>query len=375
MVIHLWGKFFMAAWRGQRALTWITGAVAFLVSIGTAFTGYLVQQNFDSQWIATQAKDGLNSVGIGACFNVLNYGQMLLWHVLLLPVAVGPDGLARALVRRGVRAVVDAGALAAAPRHAARRPVEALTVVRGGDVSASDQAAGARGRAPTRPLRPGQGARRSPSSWWRCSPCVLAVRLLLARRTSASPCSDGPRPRPDDFVATAAARARRARAASPPTARPTTTTAPGRSDRPARTCSGGSASTIPVDPAERLRPVARCDTVSGDAAAGRRPRHATTRATAPQRQTWAIELRRRARQGARRRPGQGAPGRLRPGADADRPACSRWPSPAALDGAARHQRQRFYQHDYTKPLLFLADGAYLEIAGPAAAPGRRPSGG
>ena len=41
MVVHLWGKFFMAAWRGRRALTWMTGAVAFLVSIATAFTGYL----------------------------------------------------------------------------------------------------------------------------------------------------------------------------------------------------------------------------------------------------------------------------------------------------------------------------------------------
>jgi ubiquinol-cytochrome c reductase cytochrome b subunit len=28
-------------------------------------------------------------VGIGAWFNVLNPGQMLLWHVVLLPVAVG----------------------------------------------------------------------------------------------------------------------------------------------------------------------------------------------------------------------------------------------------------------------------------------------
>ena len=42
MVIHLWGKFWMAAWRGKRALTWVTGVVAFLASIGTAFTGYLV---------------------------------------------------------------------------------------------------------------------------------------------------------------------------------------------------------------------------------------------------------------------------------------------------------------------------------------------
>ncbi len=88
MVVHLWGKFFMAAWRGKRAATWITGAIAFVTSIGTAFTGYLVQSNFDSQWIATQAKDGLNSVGIGAFFNVLNYGQMLLFHALLLPVVV-----------------------------------------------------------------------------------------------------------------------------------------------------------------------------------------------------------------------------------------------------------------------------------------------
>ena len=89
MVIHLWGKFFMAAWRGRRAMTWITGAIAFTASVGTAFTGYLVQQNFDSQWIATQAKDGLNSVGIGAYFNVLDFGQMLMWHIVLLPAVLG----------------------------------------------------------------------------------------------------------------------------------------------------------------------------------------------------------------------------------------------------------------------------------------------
>jgi quinol-cytochrome oxidoreductase complex cytochrome b subunit len=89
MVIHLWGKFWMAAWRGNRSLTWITGVVAFLGSIGTAFTGYLSQSNFDAQWISTQAKDGLNSVGVGAWFNVLNPGQMLLWHVVLLPFVLG----------------------------------------------------------------------------------------------------------------------------------------------------------------------------------------------------------------------------------------------------------------------------------------------
>ena len=104
MVIHLWGKFFMAAWRGRRAMTWVTGAVAFLASIGTAFTGYLVQQNLDSQWISTQAKDGLNSVGIGAYFNVLDFGQMLMWHIVLLPLVLGVLAVVHVLLvrKRGV---------------------------------------------------------------------------------------------------------------------------------------------------------------------------------------------------------------------------------------------------------------------------------
>jgi len=88
MVIHLWGKFFMAAWRGKRAMTWILGVVTFLASIVTAFTGYLSQTNFDSQWISTQAKDGINATGGGAFFNVLNFGQMLMWHIALLPIAL-----------------------------------------------------------------------------------------------------------------------------------------------------------------------------------------------------------------------------------------------------------------------------------------------
>ncbi len=89
MVVHLWGKFWMAAWRGRRLATWITGVVAFMASIMTAFTGYLIQTNFDSQWIASEAKDGFNSMGIGAYFNALNTGQAILLHVSLLPLALG----------------------------------------------------------------------------------------------------------------------------------------------------------------------------------------------------------------------------------------------------------------------------------------------
>jgi hypothetical protein len=88
LVIHLWGKFWMAAWRGRRTWTWITGVVAFVASVVECFTGYLSQQNFDSQWISTSGKDAFNSVGVGAFFNVMNFGQMLMWHIVLVPIVL-----------------------------------------------------------------------------------------------------------------------------------------------------------------------------------------------------------------------------------------------------------------------------------------------
>jgi hypothetical protein len=88
LVIHLWGKFWMAAWRGRRTMTWITGVVAFIASIVECFTGYLSQQNFDSQWISTSGKDAFNGVGVGAFFNLMNFGQMLMWHIVLIPIVL-----------------------------------------------------------------------------------------------------------------------------------------------------------------------------------------------------------------------------------------------------------------------------------------------
>jgi hypothetical protein len=88
IVIHLWGKFWMAAWRGKRALTWMTGVVAFMAAVIECFTGYLSQQNFDSQWISTNGKDAINATGLGGFFNLLNFGQMLTWHIVLVPIVL-----------------------------------------------------------------------------------------------------------------------------------------------------------------------------------------------------------------------------------------------------------------------------------------------
>jgi ubiquinol-cytochrome c reductase cytochrome b subunit len=115
MVLHLWGQYFMASWRNGRALTWMFGVALFAVSIAAAFTGYLSQQNLDAQWIALNGKDAINSTGLGAFFNVLDYGQMFGIHVMLLPaVAATLIAIHVLLVRlRGVvRPIGDDGTAA-----------------------------------------------------------------------------------------------------------------------------------------------------------------------------------------------------------------------------------------------------------------------
>ena len=120
MVIHLWGKFWMAAWRGKRALTWITGVVAFVASVIECFTGYISQQNFDSQWISTSGKDAFDAVGLGAIFNLMNFGQMLLWHVVLIPLVLVAIVGAHVLAVR-VRGVVHPLPVERARGRSARR--------------------------------------------------------------------------------------------------------------------------------------------------------------------------------------------------------------------------------------------------------------
>jgi ubiquinol-cytochrome c reductase cytochrome b subunit len=122
MVVHLWGNFWMAAWRGGRWKTWISGLVAFAVSIGAGLSGYAIQTNVDSQWIAFQAKDGVNATGVGAMFDIANFGQMMMFHIFLFPGIISLVVLAHVVwVRiKGVVPPIDAAKVEAAiAEHAA----------------------------------------------------------------------------------------------------------------------------------------------------------------------------------------------------------------------------------------------------------------
>jgi ubiquinol-cytochrome c reductase cytochrome b subunit len=87
MVAHLVAVLLMGAFRG-RALTWMLGLLSFAAAATTGLTGFVALQDFEGQWVATQAKDALNSAGAGAFLNLLDAGQVLTMHVVVLPLVV-----------------------------------------------------------------------------------------------------------------------------------------------------------------------------------------------------------------------------------------------------------------------------------------------
>ncbi len=89
MAVHALFTYFVMGWRGGRGFTWVTGVLSFLLAIVTAFTGFLMMTNWDSQYIAQQAKDAFNSMGIGAVWNVMDVGQQFTMHVVVTAGLLG----------------------------------------------------------------------------------------------------------------------------------------------------------------------------------------------------------------------------------------------------------------------------------------------
>jgi hypothetical protein len=87
MLGHFIAVFIMGAFRGRK-MTWALGMLSFVLAAVTGLTGFASLQNFEGQWVTTQAKDAINSTGIGGFFNLLNTGQILTLHVVVLPVLV-----------------------------------------------------------------------------------------------------------------------------------------------------------------------------------------------------------------------------------------------------------------------------------------------
>jgi ubiquinol-cytochrome c reductase cytochrome b subunit len=88
LIAHMITKFLMAAWRDGRWRTWFVGALAFGVAMFTGLTGFLLQTNWDAQWIAVQSKDVVNALKTKNLFKPMNTSQVLTLHIIVLPLLV-----------------------------------------------------------------------------------------------------------------------------------------------------------------------------------------------------------------------------------------------------------------------------------------------
>jgi ubiquinol-cytochrome c reductase cytochrome b subunit len=86
--VHFGSSFFTAAWRGGRGFTWVFGALTFFIAILTGLTGYILQSNYDGQYIGEQSKDALNAVGLGYLLNAMSVDNVTGWHIVILPLGV-----------------------------------------------------------------------------------------------------------------------------------------------------------------------------------------------------------------------------------------------------------------------------------------------
>lgn len=86
--VHFGSSFFTAAWRGGRGATWVLGGVTFFVAVLAGLTGYVLQSNYDGQYIGQQAKDAMNAVGLGGLLNLMDLDVVTGWHTIVLPLGV-----------------------------------------------------------------------------------------------------------------------------------------------------------------------------------------------------------------------------------------------------------------------------------------------
>ena len=89
VILHFAINFWRSAWHGRTFAMWASGIYTYLVCMLTAFTGGLVANTLNSQWLALQTKNVSNSLGLGSLFNPLNTGQMLTLHIAIFPLAIG----------------------------------------------------------------------------------------------------------------------------------------------------------------------------------------------------------------------------------------------------------------------------------------------
>ncbi|MFA5003789.1 MAG: cytochrome b N-terminal domain-containing protein [Candidatus Saccharimonadales bacterium] len=86
IILHLIIVFFSSGFKKPRRLTWVLGALMFLVVLTEAEFGYVLRGDFSSQWRSLQGADFYNGTGLGHWINNINYQQVYGIHLVVVPL-------------------------------------------------------------------------------------------------------------------------------------------------------------------------------------------------------------------------------------------------------------------------------------------------
>ena len=88
VILHVIIVFFTGGYRAPRQFIWVLGALMFFVALMEAEFGYVLRNDFSSQWRSLQGADLYNGSGLGHFINNLNYAQIYGIHVIIIPFII-----------------------------------------------------------------------------------------------------------------------------------------------------------------------------------------------------------------------------------------------------------------------------------------------
>lgn len=88
MISHLFIVFFTSGFKPPRRFLWVLGSLMLFLVLVEAEFGYVLRDDFSSQWRSLQGADLYNGSGLGLFINNLNYAQIYGIHIFIFPFAI-----------------------------------------------------------------------------------------------------------------------------------------------------------------------------------------------------------------------------------------------------------------------------------------------
>lgn len=88
VILHALIVFLTGGYRAPRRFVWVLGGLMFFFALLEAEFGYVLRNDYSSQWRSLQGADLYNGSGLGIVINNLNYAQVYGIHIIIIPLII-----------------------------------------------------------------------------------------------------------------------------------------------------------------------------------------------------------------------------------------------------------------------------------------------